>query len=96
MWHHSLSGLKEVRDGDRLHATIDASARTFRLEVWRAGSGCIASCLLSSYMYNGLDGDDYDEVLCSKMGHHVERGEPLALCVALKYANDGVTVRRLC
>ena len=87
-------GLKDVQVGDRLHATIDATARTFRLEVWREGSGCVVSCLLG--MYRHISDDDGDDALCSRMGHHMERGEPLALCVALKYANDGVTVRRLC
>ena len=75
----------EVRSGDVLRATIGrvagAFAPAFALEIWRDGA-CKARCELRGLCSMGPDG-------------FPGRREPLALAVALKYANDAVRVVRV-
>ena len=65
----------EVQMGDVVFVSIDATARTFGIEVVRGRSRVATSTL------GRLEGS--------------EPTAPLALCVGLKYANDGVCLRRV-
>lgn len=76
-----------VMQGDHLIATIDGTARTFHLKVLREGSGCVFARTLGD-----IRGDVRRTRMADTISGRVERG--LALCVALKYAHDAVTLKR--
>ena len=74
-----------VQCGDVLHATIDAH-HSVRLAD---GSEDIKRAFTLAVWRDGTS------VFCSTFRGIQGNGEPLALAVALKYANDGVKLRRL-